>query len=75
MRVLNTSYDTQHIKIIKADGSRDTITLMPRGGRAVQLPEGAEIDPTMIGTYKKFLKTEPPLVAPAPAPAPAPTGE
>lgn len=78
MKVLNKTDVPQHIKIITADGKSDTIQL--NRGKPVDLPAGAQIDPTMIAQYTAILKTDPPLVVPvqpvqvaeaAPADAPA----
>lgn len=81
MKVLNKTDVPVSIKIVSADGKRDTIQL--NRGKPVALPVGYELDPDMIPQYRAILKTDPPLSAPTPAPeqeevpvadAPAPEG-
>jgi hypothetical protein len=62
MKVLNKTDVPQHIKIITADGKNDSIQL--NRGKPVELPPGAQLDPTMIAQYVSILKTDPPLVVP-----------
>jgi hypothetical protein len=62
MKVLNRTDVPQSIKIITADGKQDTIQL--NRGKPVELPAGAQLDPTMIAQYVAILKTDPPLVVP-----------
>lgn len=67
MLVRNTAMEQKTISIVKVDGKKDTITLMPRGGNAVQLPKGARIDPDMVAEYRGWLRCNPPLTMPKPA--------
>lgn len=68
MLILNRLEQAQHVRIVLVDGSKDSVTLQPRGGRPVRLPEGAQLDPEMLGVYVKTLRTEPKIVLPS-APA------
>lgn len=65
MIVMNRTLETKQIKIVLADGSRDSIQLLPRGRKPVELPAGAQIDPDMIAEYLPILKTQPPLSLPS----------
>lgn len=67
MKVLNKTDVPQTIKIITADGKSDSIQL--HRGKPIDLPPGAQLDPTMIAQYVGVLKTDPPLVVPVAAPA------
>lgn len=65
MLILNRLDQVQTVKIVHADGTPDSVTLQPRGGRAIRLPAGAELHPAMLSTYKDTLRTDPKIVVPA----------
>lgn len=76
MLILNRLDQVQHIQIVHADGSKDSVSLQPRGGHAIKLPAGAQLDPAMLATYATTLRTDPKIVLQQPQVASAdPTAE
>lgn len=69
MLILNRLDRVQHVQIVNIDGSKDSVHLQPRGGNAVQLPAGTQLDPAMLAIYADTLRTEPKIVLPQPTPA------
>lgn len=60
MKIVNRTYFTQQISVVRADGALDSITLQARG-RAIELPAGWSVNPDKIAEYKPLIKTDPPL--------------
>lgn len=46
--VINLTAMTQHVGVVHADGTKDSVQIMPK--RRVELREGLKVDPAWIGT-------------------------
>lgn len=46
--VINLTYVTQHVGVVRADGAKDSVQIMPK--RRVELRVGMTVDPAWLGT-------------------------